>query len=59
MKSNVVYYQDLRIAGLTNSDISTALRCCLLKLSRGVYSVIRRCETRAHSRFQDFAEDVA
>ncbi|WP_210603005.1 hypothetical protein [Brevibacterium oceani] len=59
MKSNVVYFQDLRIAGATNSDISNALKCCLMKLSRGVYSVIRRCETRAHRRFQDFADDIA
>lgn len=59
MKSNVVYFQDLRIAGATNADIRSALGCCLLKLSRGVYSVIRRCEVKAHRRFQHFAEDVA
>lgn len=59
MKSNVVYFQDLRTAGATNADIRSALECCLLKLSRGVYSVIRRCETRAHRHIQDFAEDVA
>lgn len=59
MKSNVVYFQDLRTAGATNADIRSALECCLLKLSRGVYSVIRRCETRAHRHIQNFAEDVA
>lgn len=59
MKSNVVYFQDLRASGASNSDIRTGLGCCLLKLSRGVYSVIRRCGVRAHLRFQGFAADTA
>jgi very-short-patch-repair endonuclease len=59
MKSNVVCYPDLRMAGASNSEIRAALGCCLLKLSRGVYSVIRRCHVRSHQCFQDFAADVA
>lgn len=58
MKSNIVYFQDLRNVGVSTTEIRGALDCCLKRLSRGVYSVIRRCDVRAHRRFSAFATDV-
>lgn len=59
MKSNVVYFQDLRNVGISTTDIRGALDCCLKKLSRGVYSVIRRWNVSSHQRFSVFATDIA
>lgn len=56
---NIVYFQDLRAAGAATADIRSALGCCLLKLNRGVYSVIRRCKAPKHRRFAQFAIDEA
>lgn len=56
---NVVYFQDLRATGAATTDIKSALGCCLLKLDRGVYSVIRRCKDSSHRRFVRFAIDEA
>lgn len=56
---NVVHFQDLRAAGAATTEISSALGCCLLKLDRGVYSVIRRCKVASHRRFTRFAIDAA
>ncbi|MBM6589082.1 hypothetical protein [Brevibacterium sp. RIT 803] len=54
---NVVYFRDLRAAGATTTLIRSSLGCCLLKLCRGVYSVVRRCGVPAHSVFLIFAEN--
>ena len=59
MKNNVVHFKDLRNAGASTADIRSALGCCLLKVSRGVYSVVSRCEVRAHRYFSPFATDSA
>ncbi|SMY03564.1 hypothetical protein BANT918_02863 [Brevibacterium antiquum CNRZ 918] len=56
---NIVYFQDLRAAGAATPEIRSALGCCLLKLDRGVYSVIRRCQVSSHRRFTRFALDEA
>lgn len=56
---NIVYFQDLRAAGAATTDIRSALGCCLVKLDRGVYSVIRRCTVTSHRRFARFALDEA
>ncbi|WP_181272511.1 hypothetical protein [Brevibacterium sediminis] len=57
MKNNVVYFTDLRNAGASSADIRSALGCCLRKLSRGVYTVVSRCEVRAHRYLSPFATD--
>lgn len=56
---NVVYFQDLRATGSATTEIRSALGCCLLKLDRGVYSVVRRCKVPSHRRFTRFAIDEA
>lgn len=56
---NVIYFQDLRATGAATTEIRSALGCCLLKLDRGVYSVIRRCKDSSHWRFARFALDEA
>lgn len=56
---NVVYFQDLRATGAATTEIRSALGCCLLKLDRGVYSVIRRCKVSSHRRFTRFGIDEA
>lgn len=56
---NVVRFQDLRAAGAATTEIKSALGCCLLKLDRGVYSVVRRCKVSSHHRFTRFAIDKA
>lgn len=54
---NVVYFRDLRAAGATTTLIRSSLGCCLLKLCRGVYSVVRRCVNPGHSVFLSFAQN--
>lgn len=56
---NIVWFKDLRAVGATTAEIKAALGCCLLKLTRGVYSLIRRCKVPAHNRFMRFAVDEA
>lgn len=45
---NVVDYRTLRAVGMTHAAISSAVDCCLLKLSRGIYSIVRACTERKH-----------
>ena len=54
---NVVQYIDLRATGASTATIRGAVNCCLLKLSRGLYSYVRRCTVPAHQRFAVFGED--
>src|SRR5699024_12026382 len=50
-------YQDLRAAGASSALIRESLECCLLKLGRGVYSVIRRCVNARHLMYAQFIDD--
>lgn len=54
---NIAYYQDLRAAGASSALIRKSLDCCLLKLGRGVYSVIRRCVNARHLMYAQFIDD--
>ncbi|WP_209323562.1 hypothetical protein [Brevibacterium renqingii] len=54
---NIVYYQDLRAAGAASALVRESLECCLLKLGRGVYSVIRRCVNERHLLFAQFIDN--
>jgi hypothetical protein len=54
---NIAYYQDLRAAGASSALIRESLECCLLKLGRGVYSVIRRCVNARHLMYAQFIDD--
>jgi hypothetical protein len=47
-KYNVVDYRTLRAVGMSHAAISSAVDCCLLKLSRGTYSIIRACTEHKH-----------
>lgn len=47
-KYNVVDYQTLRSVGMTHDLIADASDCCMLKLGRGIYSIVRVCEKRKH-----------
>lgn len=54
---NIVLYQELESAGVPTRTIRQALRCCLLKLCSGVYSVIAECGLTAHHRIASFIDD--
>lgn len=54
---NIVHYQDLAAAGVNSTMIRRATRCCLLKICRGVYSVVRRCNEPLHSAIAVFGTD--
>lgn len=45
---NVVDYQTLRSIGMTHDVIADAGKCCLLKLTRGIYSIVRACAKQKH-----------
>lgn len=45
----VVTRRDLDRTGLTRSALSDALRCCLIRVRRGVYAVRPGCTASAHS----------
>lgn len=47
-KYNVVDYRTLRAVGMSHAAISSAVDCCLLRLSRGTYSIIRACAENKH-----------
>ncbi|WP_309131563.1 hypothetical protein [Brevibacterium sp.] len=54
---NVVTYTDLRAAGVSTVEISRAKSCCLMVLSRGIYSIVAECSKPQHSRIRGFATD--
>ncbi|WP_157689013.1 hypothetical protein [Brevibacterium siliguriense] len=45
---NVVDYRTLRAVGMTHAAIASAVNCCMLKLTRGIYSIIRVCNLKKH-----------
>ena len=55
--NNTVYREELAAAGISSATINSALTCCLLRLCRGVYSVIRDCRVRSHRSIAAFIED--
>lgn len=54
---NIVRFQDLVAAGVNSTSIREARDCCLLKICRGVYSVIRECGDSRHAPIAVFATD--
>lgn len=54
---NIVTQSDFVAVGIPSRTIKQANGCCLLKLNRGVYSVILKCPSHAHRRLADLAED--
>ncbi|WP_309130537.1 hypothetical protein [Brevibacterium sp.] len=55
---NVVATRELNAAGVPSPIIRQALGCCLLKLSYGVYTVVRMCADPRHTRLRQFATDA-
>lgn len=47
-KYNVVDYRTLRAVGMTHEAISSAVNCCMLRLTRGIYSIVRACNVKKH-----------
>ncbi|WP_166973285.1 hypothetical protein [Brevibacterium atlanticum] len=47
-KYNVVDYQTLRSMGMSHDVIADAVDCCMLKLTRGNYSIVSACSKRKH-----------
>lgn len=47
-KYNVVDYKTLRSVGMTHEAISSASNCCMLRVTRGIYSIVRRCNVKKH-----------
>lgn len=56
---NVVRNRELRARGLNSRAIDDAVDCCLVKLTYGMYSIVRRCGKPAHSRVADLITDEA
>ena len=55
---NTIYREEFSAAGISSKTIKSALDCCLIRLCRGVYSVIRECGVKDHSRIAAFIRDV-
>lgn len=55
---NTIYREELSAAGISSKTIMGALDCCLIRLCRGVYSVIRECQVKDHSRIAAFIRDA-
>ncbi len=54
---NVIRSQELRAHGVHSRVVKSAVDCCLLRLTRGMYSVIRRCENPQHARIAELITD--
>lgn len=54
---NIVCYDDLAAAGVNTTLIRRAKNCCLVKICRGVYSVVRQCKDPKHSAIAVFGTD--
>ncbi|UVI35209.1 hypothetical protein [Brevibacterium spongiae] len=48
-KYNVVDHRTLRSVGMTNDAIAGVVDCCMLRLARGIYSIVRACQKPAHT----------
>lgn len=59
LRCNVVRRDDLTAAGVSNTEISRATDCCLLRLSPGVYSIVSECEKPRHERIRSLITDAA
>ncbi|MGM0699505.1 MAG: RAP domain-containing protein [Actinomycetota bacterium] len=55
---NTIYREEFSAAGISSNTIKSALDCCLIRLCRGMYSVIRECRVKDHSRIAAFIGDV-
>lgn len=54
---NIVCYDDLAAAGVNTTLIRRAKNCCLVKICRGVYSVVRDCTNPSHAAIAAFGTD--
>lgn len=54
---NIIRAQELRAHGVHSRIVKTAVDCCLLRLTRGMYSVVRRCENPQHARIAELITD--
>ena len=54
---NIVCYDDLVAAGVNTTMIRHAKNCCLVKICRGVYSVVRQCKDPKHTAIAVFGTD--
>lgn len=56
---NIVRTRELNAHGILSRSISSAVGCCLLKLTHGMYSIVARCESPRHSRIMSLVSDEA
>lgn len=56
---NIVRTRELNAQGVLSRSISSAVGCCLLKLTHGMYSIVARCEDPRHSRIMSLVSDEA
>ncbi|MFE2654849.1 hypothetical protein [Brevibacterium sp. NPDC059310] len=56
---NVVTNADLRSHGVSGAEIVIAVACCLRRLGRGVYSIVRACERPQHERIRALITDTS
>lgn len=54
---NIVRTRELNANGIHSRRISSAVGCCLLKLTFGMYSIVARCQSSRHSRIMDLITD--
>ncbi|WP_155807407.1 hypothetical protein [Brevibacterium sp. VCM10] len=55
---NTIYREEISAASIYSNTIKSALDCCLIRLCRGVYSVIRECRVKDHSRIAALISDL-
>ncbi|MBM6591096.1 hypothetical protein [Brevibacterium sp. RIT 803] len=56
---NIVRTRELNANGIHSRRIGSAVGCCLLKLTFGMYSIVARCQSPRHGRIMDLITDEA
>lgn len=56
---NIVRTRQLNAQGVLSRAIRSAVGCCLLKLTHGMYSIVARCQNPRHSRIGNLISDDA
>lgn len=58
LRYNVVSKGDLTVIGVSNTEVSRAVGCCLLRLCRGVFSIVLACGRPRHERIRSLITDT-
>ena len=58
LRYNVVTNRDLKAVGVSGTEISRAVNCCLIRLCAGVYSIAAACGRPQHKRIGSLITDT-